>query len=244
MNSGDNPVMNANEGSVRPGLRGISSMATRQLLADLARANASAGGTPLALESVGGVDAARRIAAGEPFDLAFLALDAIEKLIAGGHVIAGSRVDLVRSQVAVAVKTGAAMPGIATALEVRQAVLAAASIGYSTGPSGSALLALLERWGILADVQGKLRQAPAGVPVAAMVASGEVALGFQQRSEMLGAPGIEMIGDLPAEIAIETVFSGGVCRVSQRGDEARFLLAAFAAPIHAAIKRQHGMAAL
>ena len=236
--------MNFGDTSLRPPLSGISSMATRQLLAELARINASAGGTPLALESVGGVDAARRVQAGEPFDLVFLASDAIARLIASGHVIKDSRVDLVRSQVAVAVKAGAPLPSIATEADVQQAVLSAASVGYSTGPSGSAVLALVERWGIMADVQGKLRQAPASVPVAAMVARGEVALGFQQRSEMIDAPGIRVIGDLPAEIAIETVFSGAVCSVSQRGDEARVLLSVFAAPIHATIKLHHGMAAL
>lgn len=219
-------------------------MATRQLLAELARVNVSVGGTPLALESVGGVDAGRRVQAGEPFDLVFLASDAIAKLVASGHVLAGSRVDLVRSQVAVAVKVGGPVPDIATEADVRQAVLSAASIGYSTGPSGTALLALFERWGITAEMQGKLRQAPAGVPVAAMVARGDVGLGFQQRSEMIDAPGILVIGDLPAEIAIVTVFSGGVCSASKRSDEARALLSAFAAPIHVATKLKHGMASM
>ena len=219
-------------------------MATRQLLTELARINAINEGTPLALEAVGGVDAARRVQAGESFDLVFLASDAMAKLIKSGHVFADSRVDLVRSQVAVAVKAGTPVPSIATEAEVRQAVLGAASVGYSTGPSGSALLALLERWEILAEVQTKLRQAPAGIPVALMVASGDVVLGFQQRSEMIDALGIQVVGDLPAEIAIETIFSGGVCSASKRGDEARAVLSVFAAPSHALIKLNHGMTAL
>ncbi|MBC7711410.1 MAG: substrate-binding domain-containing protein [Rhizobacter sp.] len=219
-------------------------MATRQLLTELARINAINGGTALALEAVGGVDAARRVQAGEPFDLVFLASDAMAKLIKSGHVLPDSRVDLVRSQVAVAVKAGAQLPSIATEAEVRDAVLSAASVGYSTGPSGSALLALLERWGIMAEVQMKLRQAPAGVPVAMMVASGDVALGFQQRSEMIDAPGVQVVADLPAEIAIVTVFSGAVCSTTKRSDQARALLSAFAAPIHAPIKLNHGMTAL
>ena len=236
--------MNSGDTSLHAPLAGISSMATRQLLVALARVNASAGGTPLVIESVGGVDAARRVQAGEPFDLVFLASDAIAKLVNSGHVIADSCVDLMRSQVAVAVKSGATVPSIATAADVRQAVVSAASVGYSTGPSGSAILALLERWGILAEVQPKLRQAPAGVPVAAMVASGEVALGFQQRSEMIDAPGIQVLGDLPAAIAIVTVFSGGLCSASKRSDEARALLSEFASPRYDAIKLQHGMAAM
>ena len=225
-------------------MTGISSMATRQLLVELARANASAGGTPLALESMGGVDAAKRVQAGDAFDVVFLASDAISKLIDSGYVIKGSRIDLVRSQVAVAIKAGAAAPSIATEADVRQAVLDAASVGYSTGPSGTALVALFERWGIMADMQSKLRQARAGLPVAGMVASGDVKLGFQQRSEMIDALGIQVIGDLPDEIAIVTIFSGGVCSASKRSDEARALLSAFAAPIHAAIKLQHGMTAM
>jgi len=236
--------MNTFDSSSRPALTAISSMATRQLLAELARVNVESGGMPVALESVGGVDAAKRVAAGEMVDLVFLASDALAKLVAGGHVLADSRVDLVRSQVAVAVKAGMAAPAITSAAEVRNAVLQAASIGYSTGPSGTALLALFERCGITAEIKSKLRQAPAGVPVATMVANGDVALGFQQRSEMIDAPGITVIGDLPAEIAIETIFSGGVCAVSTRVAEARALLAAFAAPTHAGIKTKHGMAAI
>lgn len=239
----DNLLMNFAGSATLSALRGISSMATRQLLGELARVNASTGGTPLTLESVGGVDAARRVQAGESFDLVFLASEAIAKLVANGHVLADSRVGLVRSQVAVAVKAGALAPSIATQAEVQRALLGAHSVGYSTGPSGTALLALFERWGIMAEMQGKLRQAPAGVPVAAMVARGEVALGFQQRSEMIDAPGIQVLGDLPAEIAIVTVFSGAVCSASKRSDEARALLAAFAAPIHASTKLQHGMTA-
>ena len=236
--------MTSPDTSVHLALKGISSMATRQLLAELARVNVSNGGMALALESVGGVDAARRVQAGEPFDLVFLAADAIAKLVNSNHVLADSRVDLVRSQVAVAVKVGAPVRIIKTEEDVRQAVLSAASVGYSTGPSGSALLALFERWGITANVQAKLRQAPAGVPVGAMLARGEVALGFQQRSEMIDAPGIQVIGDLPAEIAIVTIFSGAVCSASKRSVEARALLAEFAAPVHAPTKLRYGMAAL
>lgn len=224
-------------------LRGISSMATRQLLADLAAACQAAGGPALVVESVGGVDAARRVREGEAVDLVFLASDALAKLAVTGHVLADSCVALVRSQVAVAVAAGATAPDISNADAVRQAVLQAASVGYSTGPSGTALLALFDRWGILDNVQPKLRQAPAGVPVAAMVSRGDVELGFQQRSEMMSAPGIAVIGDLPPEIAIETIFSGGVAALAARPVEARALLQAFADPGMNACKHRNGMTA-
>lgn len=216
-------------------------MATRQLLADLAVAYAAEGGAALALESVGGVDAARRVREGEAFDLVFLASDAIAKLVASGHAVDATTVDLVRSQVAVAVKSGTGAPDLSTEDAVRSAVLGAATVGYSTGPSGTALLALFERWGITAQLRGRLVQAPAGTPVATLVARGEVALGFQQRSEMLGAEGIVIVGDLPPAIAIETIFSGAVCATSHRSDDANALLRRFAAPASADSKRRHGM---
>lgn len=228
----------------RPPLRGISSMATRHLLVDLAGVCVAAGGTTLALESVGGVDAARRVQEGEGFDLVFLASDAVAKLVGSAYAVAGSAVDLVRSQVAVAVKTGTTPPDLRTEDSVRTAVLDAASVGYSTGPSGTALLALFERWGITEQLRPKLVQARAGTPVATLVARGEVALGFQQRSEMLGAEGIEVVGDLPPAIAIETIFSGAICATSQRVDESRALLERFAAADCADIKRRHGMSPL
>src|SRR5688572_1332645 len=123
-------------------------MATRLVLAELASAWTAGSGMPVAIESVGGVDAATRVAAGEIFDVVFLASDAIDKLAAGGHVDAASKVDVVRSGVAVAVKAGAPRPELSSEALVRDALLAAPTIGYSTGPSGTALLKLFERWGV------------------------------------------------------------------------------------------------
>ena len=130
-------------------IRGISSMATRQVLAELAAAYEQRSGCVVRrFESVGGVDAAKRVQAGEPFDFVVLASDAIDKLIAADRVVAGSKVDLVHSGVAIAVKAGAQKPDIGSEAALRQAVLSAPTIGYSTGPSGVALTKLFERWGI------------------------------------------------------------------------------------------------
>jgi molybdate transport system substrate-binding protein len=187
----------------------LSSMATRNVLAELAAAFTQRSGIDVALESVGGVDAARRVQAGERFDLVVLAAEAIDKLIAGGHLALSSRVDLVRSPVAVAVRAGALRPAIGSEAAVRQAVLAAPAIGFSTGPSGAHLLRLFERWGIAAEVQPRTVQAPPGVPVAALLARGEVALGLQQLSELMHAEGVDVLGVLPDDIAFVTVFAAG-----------------------------------
>lgn len=222
-------------------LTGISSMATRQLLADLAAAYRQRSGVEVAIESVGGVDAAKRVQAGEAFDLVVLASDAIAKLAAAGRVVAGSPVDLVRSGVAVAVRADAPRPDIGSEEAVRRAVLAARTIGYSTGPSGVALTKLFERWGIAGQIEGRLVQARPGVPVATLVAGGEVELGFQQLSELLNVPGIAIVGPLPPAIQIETVFSAGICSASTQPEAVRALLDFLASPEAAQTKRRHGM---
>lgn len=225
-------------------LKLISSMATRALLADLAAAwQAEQPDAPLLLEAAGGVDAAKRVAAGEVFDVVALARNAIDSLVDSGHVLADSPVDLVHSGVAVAVRAGAALPDIASEAAVQQAVLAASSVGYSTGPSGTALLKLFERWGIMTQLQGRLVQARPGVPVGQSVASGEVALGFQQLSELVDLPGITVVGPLPPAIQIDTVFSGGVAATSTRPERVRQLLAFMADARHGTLKQRHGMTA-
>lgn len=222
-------------------LAGISSMATRQVLAELASAWRANGGGPVAIESMGGVDAARRVQAGEAFDVAFLAADAIDRLLAAGCIAAGSKVDLMRSATVVAVAAGQAHPDIGSEDGVRAAVLAAPSIGYSTGPSGVALQKLFERWGIWAQVAPRTVQAQPGVPVGSLVATGQVALGFQQRSELIHVAGIDIVGELPPAIAIDTVFSGGVVAGSPNAEAAQRLLAFMASPEAAAAKRRQGM---
>lgn len=220
---------------------GISSMATRQVLAELVDAYQQHAGQRVTIESVGGVDAARRVAAGEAFDVVILASDAIDKLIAAGHVLAGSKVDLVHSGVAVAVRTGAPKPDISSEDAVRQAILAARNISYSTGPSGVALAKLFERWGIAETIKDRIVTPPPGIPVGSLVAKGEVALGFQQLSEMLNLEGLSVLGPLPPAIQITTTFSAGVCARSQQAEAVRAMLAYMASPAAAEAKRRQGM---
>lgn len=222
-------------------LKIISSMATRQVLAELAAQWQSASGIQVNIESVGGVDAAKRVQAGEAFDGVVLASDAIDKLAASGYVVAGSRVDLVRSSVAVAVQAGRPLPDISTESALRSAVEAAPTIGYSTGPSGTALAKLFEHWGILAALQPRIVQAPPGVPVGTLVARGEVALGFQQLSELMHLDGISVVGTLPEAVGITTVFSAAVCAASAQREALSKLLGFMAASNTASVKLHHGM---
>jgi molybdate transport system substrate-binding protein len=233
--------MQSSADSTMPLLRGISSMATRMLLTELAEAYRTATGIQIQLDSVGGVDAAKRVQAGEVFDAVFLASDAIDKLLAAGHLLPGSRVDLVHSGVAVAVRDGGQVPDISSEDAVRTAVLAAPTLSYSTGPSGVALAKLFERWGITDTIQRRIVQAPPGVPVGRLVARGEVALGFQQLSELIHVEGITIVGPLPKAIQITTTFSAGIGSRSQQAAAVQALLAFMAAPQTAAAKQRQGM---
>jgi molybdate transport system substrate-binding protein len=224
-----------------PNITGISSMATRRVLAELAGAYLQRSGVAVAFESVGGVDAAKRVQAGEPFDVVVLAADAIDKLVAAGRVVAGSRTDLVRSGVAIAVREGSARPDIGSEEALRSAVLSARTLGYSTGPSGVALTKLFERWGIADTVRDRIVQAPPGVPVGRLVAGGEVELGFQQLSELMHLPGIDVLGPMPPGSEIATTFSAGLCATAVQPEAVRALLAFMRSPAAVDAKRRHGM---
>ena len=191
-------------------IRGICSMATRVLLDELAATWSQRADVSVSFQAMGGVDALQQVLAGEQYDLVVLASNAIEALVAAGKVDGSSRIDFVRSGVGVAVPTGTVRPVIDTQHALRDTVLRAPSIGYSTGPSGVALLALFERWNVLDQIRGQLLQARPGVPVGAMVARGEVALGFQQDSELMGIEGIQLLGPMPPGTEIITIFSAAL----------------------------------
>jgi len=216
-------------------------MATREVLNELAAQFERERSQSVTTEAAGGVDVAKRVQAGESVDVVVLASSAIDKLIADGKLRAGSRVDLVRSGVAIAVRAGSPRPDIATEAAVRRAVQSARTLSYSTGPSGVYLEKMFERWGILGDLKARIVVPPPGVPVGSLVASGAAELGFQQLSELQALAGIVVLGPLPPEIQSITVFSGGVAAGSAAPEAARALLDFMASPATAATKQRHGM---
>jgi molybdate transport system substrate-binding protein len=222
-------------------IRIISSMATRQLLADLVAQFQLTSPQRVTVESVGGVDAARRVRSGEPFDVVVLAANAIDDLIEARRIVAASRVDLVKSGVAVAVRSGSPRPDIGSEEAVRRAVLAARSLSYSTGPSGVHLTKLFERWGIADAIKDRIVQAPPGVPVGTLVAEGKAELGFQQLSELMSLAGIDVLGPLPSAIQTITTFSAGLATASTQPEAVRALLGFMVSPAVAGLKIKNGM---
>ncbi len=222
-------------------ITGVSSMATRQVLLDLAEAFQRRTGRNVAMRAVGGVEAARMVRAGEACDLVVLASNVMEKLESESRVIPGSRADIARSGIAVAVRAGAPRPNLRDEEDVKRAMLQARRICFSTGPSGDHLKRLLERWGMAEAMSQRALQAPPGVPVGALLARGEADLGFQQLSELKDALGVEIVGPLPPAIQIVTVFTAGICETSSDVEGARDLVAYLASPEADAAKRRYGM---
>ncbi len=222
-------------------LRLLSSMATREVLAAIAEQYRRASGQAVTTEFGGGVKVAQRVASGEAAaDVVVLSASAIDRLIGEGH-LSGPRIDVARSGVAVAVRVGGARPDIPDEAAVRAAVERAPSISYSTGPSGIYLEKLFARWGILEAIRPRIVVPPPGVPVGTLVADGKVELGFQQLSELINLPGIEVVGPLPPEIQLYTVFSGAVVGTPDRAEGARALLMYLARSEHTALKQQYGL---
>lgn len=230
-------------------MKGISSMATRHVLADLLDAAAEAGLPRVEVESVGGVDAAQRVADGEELDLVFLASGALKKLADAGHVDADSITPLVLSKVAVAVTSHDDSPAEAVHSpafddvdELQAALREASTIGYSTGPSGDALVTYITGWGIDHELEGRLIQAKPGIPVAKSLAAGDVELGFQQLSELVGQPGVRILGVMPDDAPITTIFSGAVATKSSDPAGAASVLAMLALDAANEIKTAHSFA--
>ena len=226
-----------------PPLKLLSSMATRELLNELVAEYGRSTGQPVIAEAAGGVDVAKRVRAGESVDVVVLSSTAVDSLIAAGSLLPDSRVDLVKSGVAVAVRAGASQPDVGSEEAVKRAVSGAKTLSYSTGPSGAYLEKLFERWGILREIRARIVIPPPGVPVGSLVANGTVELGFQQLSELMALPGIKVIGPLPPEIQTITVFSGGVSPGCDRAESARALLDYIASPAVVAVKERFGMEA-
>lgn len=181
-----------------------------------------------------------KIAAGESADVAILTDAGIEGLIEHGTLAAGSRRDLARSVIGIAVKAGAPKPDIGTPEAFKQTLLAARSIAFSrSGASGIHFANLISQLGIADEVARKARIFD-GV-VGTLAARGEVEIAVQQVSELKLVGGIDIVGPLPESLQKVTVFSAGVFAASTRPAAAGLFIEALRAPQVAAVMRKQGL---
>jgi len=165
------------------------------------------------------------IKAGLGGDVAVLTAEAVDELIDQGKAVAGSRVDLARSRIGVAVRKGAKQPDIASPEALKRALIAASSVAHSkTGLSGLYFPTVLARLGIADAMQSKIVIPDPGTAVGEVVAKGDAEIGIQQISELLPVAGIEIIGPLPEPLQKITTFSGGVLRAAKEPSLAEALL--------------------
>jgi molybdate transport system substrate-binding protein len=187
-----------------------------------------------------------RLARGETADVVILDGGAADELAARGFVHADSKVDLALSQIGMVVRAGAAKPDISTVDAFRAALLAAQSVGYSDSGSGTYLsTSLFARLGVADQVLAKgrkVRGPPSGEAVAAVVARGEVEIGFQQVSELIHTPDVTFVGPIPAELQPGFKFAGAIATGAREPEAARALLQFLSSPEAAAVIEKNGLA--
>jgi molybdate transport system substrate-binding protein len=219
----------------------LSTQATEQSYRELVPQFERASGHKVTTIFTGTLDADKRLAAGETYDLLIMSAPSIDEHLKDGKLVAGSRVDLAKSGVAVGVKAGAAKPDISSVDALKKTVLAAKSIGYSTGPSGNIVMRLFERLGVLEQIKPKLKQTATGVFVGSIIASGEVEVGFQQVSELSQYAGVDYVGPLPEAVQEYTTFSSGIIRGTKQDEPARALVRFLTSKEAAPVYRKRGM---
>ena len=193
----------------------------------------SMGATPQAIPN--------RLQRGEPADVVIMVGEAFDELVKQGKVVSGSRVDLARSYIAMAVRAGAPKPDISTVDALKRTLLAAKSIAYSDSASGVYLSTVLfPRLGIAEQIKDKSRMIPAE-PVGGVVARGDAEIGFQQVSELKPVPGIDIVGPLPAEAQKVTVFAAGIATGAKEPEAGKALIDFLASPAAGAAITKSGM---
>src|SRR3954469_18702197 len=217
----------------------LSSIATREAYLELVPQFERTSGHTVATTWAGTTAIMQRMAAGETYDLVIISSVELEELTRQAKIVSGSRVDLAKSGIGIAVRKGAPKPSIKSADDLKKALLAAKTVGYTSGPSGVYMAGLIERMGIAAEVKPKHRGVPSGGTIGTIVATGEAEIGFQQVSELVHIAGIDYIGPLPPHVQSITVFSACIHVAAAHADEARALQKFLTTPAAAGIMQKH-----
>ena len=221
----------------------LSSIATREAYLELVPQFERASGHRIATTWAGTVDIMKRMAAGEVHDVVIISSHELDELIRQGKIEAGSRIDVANSGIGVCVRTGAPRPDVSSADALKRTLLAATTVGYTSGPSGVYMAGLIERMGIADQIKSKYRSVPSGGTIGTIVASGECEIGFQQVSELVHIKGTDYVGPLPPDLQRVTVFASGIQVGAGNAEAAKALDQFLTTPAAMAAMKRHGLEA-
>ena len=219
----------------------LSSGALHEICDEALPAFEKASGHTVKATFAGTVDIKKKIAAGEVYDLVIVAAPELEAFIKAGKLVDGSRADIAGSGVGIAVKAGAPKPDIGSAEAVKNALLQAKAVAYSTGPSGVYVLKMFDKLGVAEQMKAKSKVTVPGSRVGQYLTRGEADLGFQQISELIHEQAIDYLGPLPPELQSITLFSSGVGSGAASPAGAKALQAFMASAEAAGIIKKNGM---
>jgi len=186
-------------------------------------------------------DIGKRVGEGEIADLVILGDNGTQALIKEGKLVASTRAVFAKSGIYVAVRAGAPRPDISSADALKRSLLAAKSVAYSSGASGTYIVTMLKKLGVYDQVSSKASVTKANEPVGERVARGEAEIGFHQLSELIPVKGIDIIGPLPAELQQITLFSGALHAAAKEPAAATALARFLTAPAAIEILKKHGL---
>ena len=219
----------------------LAAGATEEIFAELVPQFEKSSSHKVVATFTGTANIKKQVAAGEVYDLVIVGGPEIDAFIQQGTIVPGSRTDLVKSGVGVAVRAGSPKPDISSSEALKKTLLAAKSVGISTGPSGVHMASLFERMGIADQIKPKLKQVPSGVRIGSVIVSGEADIGFQQISELIHSPGLDYIGPLPSEVQKITVYSAGIHSRAKQPEAAKALVKSLTALTAEMVIKKHGM---
>lgn len=225
----------------------LSTTAMKTTVDELVAQFERASGKKLIADYAPSAQIAKRIAEGEYADLA-ISIDArIDDLIKQGRIVAGTRRDVARSAIGVAVRPGTPRPDISSVDAFKQALLAAKSIGMSNpdggGASGMHMWSVFERLGIATKLKPKITFGPGGPAglIGLYLLRNEVEVGLQQMPELMAVPGIDIVGPVPGEFQGITVFSAGIPTIAKDAEPGKALMKVLTSPAAVTVIKAKGM---
>jgi molybdate transport system substrate-binding protein len=219
----------------------LSSIAPKEAYLELVPQFEKASGHTVSTTWSGTTAMMKQLAAGEQYDLVMISATELDELIKQGKIVPGTRVDIAKSGIGIAVRKGAPRPDVSSPDALKKTLLAAKTVGYTSGPSGVYMGQLVERMGIAPQVKEKFKSVPSGGTIGTIVASGDCEIGFQQVSELVHIPGVDFIGPLPAEVQRVTVFSSGIQVGAAQPDAAKALVTFLTTSAAKGVIKKHGL---